>query len=166
MILNTIVLWAHIFGAIGWMGAGMIFAIVIGPSVAKMSPQARTEFFAKVVPKYLSYVRAFAGITLLFGVAMVAVLADGDYSIFSPNTTFGLLITAGAVLALITFALAIAVVIPTAKKMSVISQAMLEKTGSPPAELPVLGKRLKMASTVALILLVVVTIAMVGAATY
>lgn len=165
MILNTIVLWAHIFGAIGWVGAGMIFAVVIGPSVAKMSPQARTEFFAKVVPRYLNYVKVFAPLTIVFGVAMVAVIADGNYSIFSPGTTFGLLITAGALLALITVGVAMSVVIPTATKMSVISQAMLEKPGPPPAELPVLGKRLKTSSTIALIMLIVVTILMVGAAT-
>jgi len=166
VILNTVVLWVHIFGVVGWMGAGMIFAVVIGPSVAKMSPQARTEFFAKVVPTYLRYIEIFSIITVLAGIAMVAVLANGDFSILSPSTHFGLFISAGALLALVTIGLALSVVVPTAKKISVISQSMMEKPGPPPAELPGLAKKLKQSSTIALALLIVVTILMVAAATY
>ena len=144
----------------------MIFALVIGPSVAKMSPQGRTEFFAKVVPRFLRYIEVFSIITVLAGVAMVAVLANGDFSILSPATSFGLLISAGALLALVAIGLAMAVIVPTARKMSAISQGMMEKPGPPPPELPALANRLKQSSGAALVLLIVVTILMVGAATY
>lgn len=166
MILNTFVLWAHIFGAIGWVGAGMVFAIVIGPSLAKMSPQARTEFFAKVMPRYTRYIAIFSVLTILMGIAMVGVMADGDYSMFSPSSgTFGLLISTGAILAIITIGLAMSLILPTARKMSVIAQSLLQNPGPPPPEFPALAKRLRIGSTLALVLLIVITIAMVGAAT-
>jgi uncharacterized membrane protein len=166
MILTTVVLWLHVFGAIGWMGAGMIFAIVIGPSVGTMSPAARTEFFANVVPKYLRYVEVFSILTILFGVATAVVFADGDYSMFSSSSTFGLLLSAGAILGLVAIGLAMAVVVPTARRISKISQGMLQKPGPPPAELLGLAKRLKVSSTSALAILVLVTMLMVAAATY
>ncbi|MDG6925706.1 MAG: hypothetical protein JRN09_04050 [Nitrososphaerota archaeon] len=166
MILNTVVVWLHVFGAIGWMGAGMAFAFVIGPSVGLMSPPARTEFFAKVVPKYLRFVEVFSILTIIFGVVSAVVFADGDYSIFSPSTTFGLLISTGAVLGLATIGLAMAVIVPTARKISAISQVLLQNPGPPPAELLVLAKRLRVSSTLALFVLIVVTMLMVGAATY
>jgi len=165
MILDSVVLWAHIFGAIGWLGAGMVFAIVIGPSLARMSPQSRIEFFAKVMPKYVNYIRAFVIITILFGVAMVAVLANGDYSIMSPSTSFGLFISAGALLALVTVAVAMSVTLPAATKISKISQTLLEKPGPPPPEMATLGKRLRLSSTAALVMLILVTILMVAGAT-
>ncbi|MDA4132042.1 MAG: hypothetical protein OK454_02815 [Thaumarchaeota archaeon] len=166
MILNTVVLWAHIFGVIGWMGAAMVFGLVIGPALGKASPQARAEFFAKIVPRYLTYIEVFSIITVVFGVAMVAVLADGDFSIMSPTTTFGFCISAGAILALVAIGMAMGVIVPTAKKMSKIAQTMLEKPGPPPPEMASLSKRLKTSTTAALGLLVVVTVLMVAAATY
>lgn len=166
MILNTIVLWAHIFGAIGWMGAAMVFAFVIGPSLAKMSPQARLEFFAKAAPRYLRYVELFTLLTIIFGVAMVAVLADGDTSILSLDTTFGVAIAVGATLAVVAVGLAMGVIVPTARKISEISKQLLEKPGPPPPELPALSNRLKVSSAVGLVLLILVTIMMVAAATY
>jgi len=117
MILNAVVLWVHIFGAIGWMGAAMVFGMVIGPSLPKLSGPARGEFFVRVAPKYIRYVEVFSIITLVFGVAMVAVLADGNSSIMSPSTSFGLYIAIGAVLALVAMGVAMAVIIPSAHKM-------------------------------------------------
>lgn len=144
----------------------MVFGIVIGPSLAKFSPQGRAEFFARVGHRFLAYVEIFSILTVIFGVAMVAVIADGDYSLFSPTTTFGLLITVGAALALAAIVDAMVVVVPTVKKISSIAQALLENPGPPPAELPKLADRLKVSSTLAMLLLIVVTVVMVGAATY
>lgn len=143
----------------------MVFAVVIGPSLARMSPQSRIEFFAKVMPKYVSYIRVFVVISILFGVAMVAVLANGNFSIMSPSTSFGLFISAGALLALVTVGVAMSVTLPAATKISKISQALLEKPGAPPAEMGALSKRLRLSSTVALVMLILVTILMVAGAT-
>jgi hypothetical protein len=164
-VLLTVVLWAHIFAAIGWMGAAMIFGIVIGPSLAHMTPQSRTEFFAKVIPKFLRYVEAFSIMTVVFGLITVVVLANGDYSIFSLSTSLGVFITAGAVLAVVTVGLAIGVITPTARKMSVISQGLIQKPGPPPAELPGLASRLKNSAAIGLVLLIIITVLMVAGAT-
>jgi hypothetical protein len=96
---------------------------------------------------------------------MVLVMADGDFSIMSPTTTFGFSILAGAILALVAMGTAMGVIVPTAKKMSKISQAMLEKPGPPPEEMAMLSKRLRMSTTAALGLLIVVTVLMVAAVT-
>ena len=112
MVLFTVVLWAHIFSAIGWLGAAMVFGIIIGPSLAKLSPQARGEFMVKVMPRYLRYFEVFSAMTIIFGVITAAVLLNGDFSSISFSTPFGLYITIGAILALIVFAVSFSVILP------------------------------------------------------
>jgi uncharacterized membrane protein len=162
MILNAVVLWVHIFGAIGWLGAAMVFGMVIGPSLPKLSAPTRGEFFAKVAPKYVRYIEVFSILTLVFGVAMVAVLADGNFSIMSPSTSFGLFISIGAVLSLVAEALAFTVIVPSAHKMVKITESMMKNPGPPPPELAVAANRLRIGSTAGMVLLIVVTIFMVA----
>jgi uncharacterized membrane protein len=165
MILNTVVLWLHIISAIGWLGAVMVFGMVIGPSLSKLSGSARGEFMAKVAPRFVNYIEIFSIMTLIFGVGMLAVIADGSMSIISLSTTFGLCISIGAILALVAVALAFAVVVPATHKIVRISQSMLQNPGPPPAELMAASNRLKVGSTTAMVLLIIVTVFMVAAAT-
>jgi uncharacterized membrane protein len=165
MILNSVVLWVHIFGGIGWLGAAMVFGMVIGPTLPKLSASTRGEFFVRVAPRYVRYIEVFSIITLVFGVAMVAVLADGSTSIMSLSTSFGLYISIGAVLALIAEALAFTVIVPSAHKMVKIMQSMMKNPGPPPPELAVAANRLRLGSTVGMVLLILVTVFMVAGAT-
>jgi uncharacterized membrane protein len=165
MILNTVVLWVHIFGAIGWLGAAMVFGMVIGPSLGKLSPTARGEFMVKVAPRYARYIEAFSILTLVFGVAMVAVLADGNTSILSWSTAFGFYISIGAALALVAEILAFVVILPATHKIVNISEALAKNPGPPPPELMVASKRLRVGSTLGMVLLILVTIFMVAGAT-
>ena len=41
MVLETIVLWLHILSAVGWLGAAMVFAMVVAPGLASVTPQIR-----------------------------------------------------------------------------------------------------------------------------
>lgn len=165
MVLETIVLWLHILSAVGWLGAAMVFAMVVGPGLASVTPQTRAEFFAKVVPRYVRYVVAFSLATLVFGVATVLVIVNGDFSVMSPSTSFGLYISSGAVLALVAAALGIGVVSPTAVKMSRLAASMVANPGPPPAEFGALARRLRLSSTAAMVVLMLVVLFMVAAAT-
>ena len=165
MILNTVVLWAHVFGAIGWLGAAMVFAIVLGPALPSLSAQARLEFLATVLPRYVRYIRMFAAVTVVFGVATVLVIADGDYSVLSPSTPFGLYVSAGALLALVVMGLAFGVILPTAGRIAEMSGALLKAPGPPPPELLAASERLRKGSMAGLVLLAAVTVLMVASAT-
>jgi len=165
VVLSAIVLWAHIFGAIGWLGAAMVFGMVIGPSLLKLSPPARGEFFVKVVPNFARYIEIFSILTVVFGVAMVAVLADGNTSIMSLSTSFGLYISIGAVLSLVAIGIALGVILPTTHKMVKIAESMMKSPGPPPPELAVAAKRLRVSSTIGMVLLIIVTMFMVAGAT-
>jgi uncharacterized membrane protein len=165
MVLVTVALWAHIFSAIGWLGAAMVFGIIIGPSLGKLSPQARGEFMAKVMPKYLRYFEIFSGMTILFGIVTADVLLNGDFSSISFSTPFGLYITMGAILALVVFAVSFSVTVPMTRKIIRIAESMMTTPGPPPPELAVLLRRQRVITTVTLFLMIVVTVLMVAGAT-
>ncbi len=143
----------------------MVFGIIIGPSLAKLSPQARGEFMARVMPKYLRYFEFFSGMTILFGVITADVLLNGDFSSISFSTPFGLYITTGAILALIVFAVSFSVVVPVTRKIIRISESMIKTPGPPPPELMVLLKRQRVITTANLMIMILVTILMVAGAT-
>lgn len=165
MVLETLVLWLHVLAGVGWLGAAMVFVMVVAPGLAGTTPQTRLEFFQKVVPRYVRYAIGFSLATLVMGVATVFVVVNGDFSLMSPSTSFGLYISGGAVLALVAAALAVAVVGPTAMKMSRIASSLVAAPGPPPPELAALGRRLRLASTSVMVLLMVVLLFMVAAAT-
>jgi uncharacterized membrane protein len=165
LILNTVVLWAHIFGAIGWLGSGMVFAVVVGPGLSILSPQSRVEFLVKILPKYLRYVEGFSMLTIVFGVVAAAVFLNGNFSSISFSTSFGLYITAGALLALVGVAMAFSVIIPTARRIVGFAEALTKAPGPPPAEMLSAAERLRLSSTVAVFVLIAVTVLMVAGAT-
>ena len=165
MVLNSVVLWIHIFGAIGWLGAVMVFAMVVGPSLPRLSGSTRVEFSAKVLPRYARYIEIFSVITLIFGVATVAVITDGNFSMMSPSTPFGIYISIGAVLSLVPLGLVFAVVIPSAHKIAGMSEMLMKTPGPPPAALAAASRRLRMGSMAGMVLLILVTIFMVAGAT-
>ena len=164
MVLTTIVLWIHIFGAIGWLGAAMVFGMVIGPSLPKLSPQARAELLIKIIPRFARYIVVFAVLTLAFGVITATVILNGDFSV-SLSTPFGLYISIGAALALVVAVIALGVVLPTISKIVKMTESLAKSPGPPPPELIAASNRLRMGSLVALVFLILVTMFMVAGAT-
>jgi len=162
MLSTTVVLWVHIFGAIGWLGAAMAFGMVIGPSLLGMSPPARTEFFAKVLPKYVRYVEGLSLLTIIFGVITAVVVINGNFSLWTLSNNFQILITTGAVLALVAMIDGLAVVVPASRKVSSMSEQLLKTPGPPPPELLASVAKLRMGSMVSMILLILTTIFMVA----
>jgi uncharacterized membrane protein len=165
MVLTTVVLWVHVFGAIGWLGAALVFGMVLGPSLGRLSPQTRTEFVVRVLPRFLRYIETFTLITLIFGTATVVAMLNGNLSLFSLSTDFGLYITVGASLALVAVAISVGVIIPAAHRIIRFSEAMMKTPGPPPPELIAASRRLTVSSMVDLVLMIAVTIFMVAAAT-
>jgi len=143
----------------------MVFGMVVGPGLAKLSPQSRADFVLNIVPKYVRYIVAFAVVTLVFGIGSVIAFANGNYSVMSMSTAFGMYISVGALLALVAFGIGIGVAIPAANKLVKITKSMAGNAGPPPPELMAASKRMRIGSTVSMVILVFVTIFMVAGAT-
>jgi uncharacterized membrane protein len=158
MTLSGILAWFHILGAIGWMGAAMFFAIIVGPLLGKLTPGTRAELILKLFPRFVRYIGAFATLTLVMGVALAFSITNGNIGLLSPS------ITAGAVLGLVAVGLATGVVIPSANRIVGILQGMAQKPGPPPPELSQATTRLRMGAAAVLVLLFVVLVLMVAAA--
>jgi uncharacterized membrane protein len=165
MTLSGILAWFHILGAIGWVGAAMFFAMVVGPLLGKLTPGARGELILKLLPRFVRYIAAFGTLTLVMGVALAFSITNGNIGLLSPTASpVGLYITVGAVLALVTIGIATGVVIPTSNRIVRILQTMAQNPGPPPPELARATTRLRMGATTALVLLLVVLVFMVAAA--
>ncbi len=163
VLLTAVLTWLHVLGAVGWLGAVMFFGMVLGPLLGKLSPGTRSELVLKLFPKFSRYVGIFAVFTVIVGVTLALVMANGDLSIFAPTTAFGLYITTGATLALVTVIIAFALVIPSARKILKITQNLAQNPGPPPPELAKVSSRLRTTSLAGMILLLLVLVFMVAA---
>ncbi len=143
----------------------MVFGMIVAPGLARLSPQSRADFVLNIVPKYVRYTVAFALVTLVFGIGSVIAFANGNFSVMSMSTAFGMYISAGAVLALVAFGIGVGVAIPAANKLVKITKSMAGNAGPPPPELMAASKRMRIGSTVSMVILVLVTIFMVAGAT-
>ena len=66
----AILFWLHIFSAIGWMGAAMVFGMVVAPLLPSFNPATRGEVVVKLFPKYTRYSEIFALMTVIFGAVL------------------------------------------------------------------------------------------------
>ena len=162
MLLTPILLWFHIFAAVGWLGSAMVFGLLIGPMLPSLTPGTRAELVVKLFPKYVRYVEGFSIATVTFGVLLVLDIGSGGMSAFSLSTTFGLYITVGAVLAALTVVFALVLIAPTARKVARLTDEMIKNHGPPSPELPKASARLRLSATIGLVLLILVLICMVA----
>src|SRR5580700_1339837 len=142
-LLYGVLLWLHVFTAASWFGGVLLFAMVVGPTIGDFTPVTSGEVVVKMLPKILRYMMIFAGVTPLLGLATALSYANGDMSVFSPSTSFGMDISAGAFLSLVSWIVVFAVVYPTGKKIVRITEEMVKNKGSPSPLLPPLAMRLK-----------------------
>jgi uncharacterized membrane protein len=164
-LLLSVLFWLHVVGAIGWLGAAMVFGMLIGPTLPTLSTASRGELVAKLFPKYIRYAVAFTIITPIFGVVLALDMANGNFALFAPTTNFGLFISTGALLSVIVMVISLAVVAPTGRKIVRLTEEAIKGSGPPPPELPAAFKRLRIASTSGMMLLFLVVVCMVAAAT-
>ncbi len=162
-ILLEVLLWLHIVAAIGWVGAAMVFGMVLGPVLPTFTPATRGEFIVKVFPKYIRFIEIFTIATPIIGVALALSMANGDFSMFAPTTQFGLFISVGAALAVVALVVAFGVVTPAARKVLKLTEAMMKAPGPPSPELLGANKRLRGGAAIGLVLLMVILVCMVAA---
>ena len=163
----AVLLWLHVVSAVGWMGAAMVFAMLIGPTLPSLTPSARGELIVKLLPKYITYAELFTLVTPIFGLGLALYISHGSFAVFSPATygNFGLFISIGAFLSVVAWVISFGLVAPTGHKIVSITKEMMKNPGSPPPpELQKASTRLRIASTTGLVVLFIILVCMVVAA--
>lgn len=168
MLITAIFAWFHIVSAIMWLGEGILFAFVIAPSLAKISPPSSGEFFVKIVPRVSTYFRIVAGTTVLFGLLLIYTgISNGDFPAFSLSSTWGASITIGLSFGLIAFLNSEFVAqLPLRKVIRLIKEMQASGKHEPPAELPKTIKKASLTANATVMLLIVTLIFMVSAGFY
>ena len=160
----TVLLWLHAFGAIGWLGAAMVFGMLIAPTLPSLAPASRGELIVKLFPKYIRYATVFAVGTPVVGIGLVLQMGNGSFSVFTPNTNLGIFLTTGAFLTLVVWAIFFGLVAPSAAKVVKLTQEVMKNPGPPPPGLVGASKRLRIGATLGLVMLILVFTCMVAAA--
>ena len=163
VVFNGILLWFHIFAAASWFGAAMLFAMVVGPTIGDFTPATSGEVVVKMLPKYLRYIMIFTGLTPILGFVTALSSSGGNLSVFMPNSDFGVFISTGALLSLVSWIVTFGVVYPTGKKIVKITEEVVRNQSPQPPQLPKLAMRLKVSSGIGLALLIAIMICMVAA---
>lgn len=162
-LLDGVLLWFHIFSAIGWLGSTMLFGMLLGPMLPKFSPQTRAEIVVKFFPKFSIYVEIFGILTLIFGVLATFALIRGDFSLLAPTTQFGLFISVGALLALVAMLDGIFVIGPATLKIARLTEEMMKNPGPPSPELVKASNKVRTSASAGLVILILVLVCMVAA---
>jgi uncharacterized membrane protein len=160
-LLITVIMWFHIFSAVGWMGSVLVFRLVVTPLMPKFSAPTRGEVVVKLFPNFVNALAIFATSTGVFGLLHLlasSIEEPSHFSLILPP------IVIGATLAAILYTVLLFVVRPSIMRMSrILSEMQGKNQQQPPAELPKLQKRVVTLANVGLVLLVVILVLMVYA---
>ncbi|MBI4257464.1 MAG: hypothetical protein HY619_00775 [Thaumarchaeota archaeon] len=164
-LTDAVLAWLHIFSAIGWMGTSMFLVMVMSPILPTLSAQTRGELILKLFPRMIRFAITFATLTVVLGVILAFSKVGGNLSLLSPNNFWGLNVTIGATTALLAYIIALAIVLPSMRRVTGLVQQMQQTPQQgPPAQMATLQKRMKIGSATALALLSLSLIFMVAAA--
>jgi hypothetical protein len=164
-LIVTVLALLHIFFAIGWLGGGILFGFVISPALAQLSPPASGEFLKKVVPSVLRFFRIVPSLTILFGLLLLYAYTNGDLSIVSQTSSWGLKIALGMTTGLIALLLAEFLAIPSLQKaIRIVGQVPQPGSKGPPPELLAALNKARISSIAGVLLLILTLAFMVGAA--
>jgi uncharacterized membrane protein len=155
MLLTAILAWLHVLSAIMWLGGGIMFGMVIVPTLSRFSPAASGEFLVRVGPRVGRFFQVVAGSTILFGVLLLYNI--GGFGLLDPSTTYGIELSIGITFALVAFVISEFFAVPPILKAVRLIQEMQKSGGhEPPAELP---RTLKIAGITAMTTLVFLLLA-------
>lgn len=108
----SISLWLHIAAVVLAIGGTSFVLFVLGPTLRKASPEAQQQVMAGVRARFFPIVWGCIAIILISGLA-----AAGSLQVLRPqvlfNTTYGALLLTKIVLALILFACALLITLPS-----------------------------------------------------
>jgi uncharacterized membrane protein len=168
LLIAAILAWLHIISAIGWLGGGIMFAFVVGPALAKLSPPSSGEFLVKVVPRVVLFFQISAGTTILFGTLLLYnILPTVDFGTMSNLKPYGLEITIGLSIGFIAFLISEFVAVPIQlKAIKMIKGMQAAGQHQPPAEFPKTLKRAADTATLTVVLLILASVFMVAAGFY
>lgn len=165
MLLTAILAWLHIISAISWLGGGIMFGIIIAPTLSKFSPAGSGEFLVRVGPRVARFFQVIAGLTILFGFLLLWNV--GGFGLLTPSTTYGLELMTGVTFALLAFVAAEAFAVPPLlRAVRLIRQMQDAGQHQPPAELPKALRASATGATATLILLLLTSAFMVAAGFY
>jgi uncharacterized membrane protein len=160
-IVVTALAYAHILSGVCWLGGALIFVTVVAPGLGRMSGAARSEFIVKVMPRWVKFIQAVAGLTLLFGILLLVAYFNGDYS------SIGASLMAGVVFGILAFLVVIGLTGPTFRKLVKLVEEM-QRSGAqaPSPEIEKTLKRSVFAGRLGLVLLLLALLFMVAAGFY
>ncbi|MDV3244949.1 MAG: hypothetical protein LYZ66_07260 [Nitrososphaerales archaeon] len=164
-LLTAVLAWFHVISAVAWLGGGIMFAVVIGPALVKLSPSSSGEFLAKVAPKVGRFFQIIAGSTILFGVLLVYNL--GGFELLSLSSFYGVVITIGLSLGFTAFLTSEFVAVPSLLKVArMIREMQASGQDQPPAEFPKTLRRATITAYLTVLLLILTSVFMVAAGFY
>lgn len=166
MLLTTIWAYGHILSAMAWLGGGILFSFFVGGKLRLLSPPSLREFLIKILPGVLRFFQAVAGATVLFGLLLVANMADGNYAQFSHPTGWALAVVLGMIVALIAFVVSEFVAVPAFRKLVRLAQSVPEGGSGMPPEFPRAAQRAGATGLLTVILLLITLGFMVAAGFY
>jgi len=145
-----------------------MFAFVVGPGLAKLSPPSSGEFLVKVVPRVVLFFQVTAGTTILFGVLLLySILPTVDFGTMSNLKPYGLEITTGLSIGFIAFLISEFVAVPIQlRAVKMIREMQASGQHQPPPEFPKTLKRAANLATLTVVLLILASIFMVAAGFY
>jgi uncharacterized membrane protein len=166
-LIIAIIAWLHVGSAISWLGGGIMFAFIIGPALAKLSPTSSGEFLVKVVPRVVLFFQVMAASTVLFGVLLIYSLGGNSFSLLSPSTFYGVDLIIGLSIGFITFLISEGVAVPIQlKAIRMIKNMQASGQHQPPAEFPKTLKRAADTATLTVYLLIITLVFMIAAGFY
>ena len=161
-VVLAVLVFAHVLAAMGWLGGGLLTTFAVGPNLRKLTQTASLEFNARVLPNMVRFTQAAAGLTLLFGLALLGYMYSQDNSYFS--STSGMDVSVGIVLAVVAAAVAFSVTIPSFMKMGKLAGSALESgQQAPQQEMMALAMRARTWSIITILLMLATLAAMVAA---
>ncbi|MDG6972098.1 MAG: hypothetical protein JRM74_05375 [Nitrososphaerota archaeon] len=118
-LLIAAVAWFHLFFAVVWIGSSIMFFVVLGPVVSRLTPVSRAEFTVMFFPKMERFMNLVVPLLLLSGAALFAVMSWGDGFVLDAWSGS---VVAGGTLGLVTYLFALAKLVPAARKVTIFLQ--------------------------------------------
>ncbi len=142
-----------------------MFAFVVGPALAKLSPPSSGEFLVKVVPRVVRFFQIFAATTILFGTLLLYSL--GSLPLLDPSTSYGVDLTIGLSIGFVAFLISEFVAVPIqVKAINMVREMQASGQHQPPTGFPKTLKRASNTATLTVLLLILASVFMVAAGFY
>ena len=154
-LLVVALAWLHVLFAAVWIGSAILFIAVLGPVVSVLSPQSRSEFMARFLPKMEVFLNYVVPTLLASGAALFVAMSWGAPLVPDAWT---LSVAVGGALGLATYLYALATLVPASRRL-----AALIRSGGSGDGLATTQRALGRASTVKLALMLLTFTAMVAA---